>query len=298
MTDEDRVVASDNRSRPSTRRRVRLPVPAPARRARPAGVRLVLQRRLEPDALVHPALPLGPEGRAEPRRRAAPRVDEGYEVVNRNFAAAVLARARATSPDAAVFFHDYHLYLAPRHVRDARPGRDARSTSSTSRGRRRTTGTCSRWRSASRSTRAPRERRRRVPHRCAGSEASSAAARTSSARRATTRRRVEHGAAVARHREPDLRRRARVRRARGERGRARGGARARSAPARAADRPRRSHRPVEEHRARVPRVRALPRASIPRCGGRVGMLALLDPSRQDIPEYSEYLGAIQREARA
>jgi len=31
--------------------------------------------------------------------------------------------------------------------------------------------------------------------------------------------------------------------------------------------------------------------------GRVGMLALLDPSRQDIPEYAEYLGAIQREAR-
>jgi trehalose 6-phosphate synthase len=30
---------------------------------------------------------------------------------------------------------------------------------------------------------------------------------------------------------------------------------------------------------------------------RVGMLALLDPSRQDIPEYSEYVGAIQREAR-
>jgi len=32
--------------------------------------------------------------------------------------------------------------------------------------------------------------------------------------------------------------------------------------------------------------------------GRVQLLALLDPSRQDIPEYSEYLGAIQREARA
>src|SRR5947208_3168291 len=30
---------------------------------------------------------------------------------------------------------------------------------------------------------------------------------------------------------------------------------------------------------------------------RVVLLALLDPSRQDIPEYSEYLGAIQREAR-
>ena len=35
----------------------------------------------------------------------------------------------------------------------------------------------------------------------------------------------------------------------------------------------------------------------PELHGRVGMLALLDPSRQDIPEYSEYLGAIQRSAR-
>src|SRR3954469_12964553 len=36
----------------------------------------------------------------------------------------------------------------------------------------------------------------------------------------------------------------------------------------------------------------------PETHGRVGMLALLDPSRQDIPEYAEYLGAIQRTARA
>jgi trehalose 6-phosphate synthase len=35
----------------------------------------------------------------------------------------------------------------------------------------------------------------------------------------------------------------------------------------------------------------------PEAHGRVGMLALLDPSRQDIPEYSEYMGAIQRTAR-
>src|SRR3954463_12548880 len=35
----------------------------------------------------------------------------------------------------------------------------------------------------------------------------------------------------------------------------------------------------------------------PEAHGRVAMLALLDPSRQDIPEYSEYLAAIQREAR-
>jgi trehalose 6-phosphate synthase len=36
----------------------------------------------------------------------------------------------------------------------------------------------------------------------------------------------------------------------------------------------------------------------PELHGRVGMLALLDPSRQDIPEYAEYLGAIQRTARS
>ena len=36
----------------------------------------------------------------------------------------------------------------------------------------------------------------------------------------------------------------------------------------------------------------------PELHGRVQMLALLDPSRQDIPEYAEYLGAIQRTARA
>jgi trehalose 6-phosphate synthase len=37
--------------------------------------------------------------------------------------------------------------------------------------------------------------------------------------------------------------------------------------------------------------------SHPELHERVTMLALLDPSRQDIPEYAEYLGAIQRAAR-
>ena len=36
----------------------------------------------------------------------------------------------------------------------------------------------------------------------------------------------------------------------------------------------------------------------PEMHGRVTMLAHLDPSRQDIPEYAEYMGAIQRAARA
>ncbi len=45
---------------------------------------------------------------------------EGYVVVNRGFAAAVLEELDR-EPEATVFFHDYHLYLAPRFVRDARP---------------------------------------------------------------------------------------------------------------------------------------------------------------------------------
>jgi trehalose 6-phosphate synthase len=45
---------------------------------------------------------------------------EGYVAVNATFAAAVDAELERT-PDAAVFFHDYHLYLAPRMVRERRP---------------------------------------------------------------------------------------------------------------------------------------------------------------------------------
>ncbi|HEV2591402.1 MAG TPA: trehalose-6-phosphate synthase [Gaiellaceae bacterium] len=44
----------------------------------------------------------------------------GYEEVNRNFAAAVIEELDR-HPDARVFFHDYHLYLAPALVREARP---------------------------------------------------------------------------------------------------------------------------------------------------------------------------------
>ena len=46
--------------------------------------------------------------------------NEGYVPVNRTFADAVLAELEL-EPDAAVFFHDYHLYLAPRMVREHQP---------------------------------------------------------------------------------------------------------------------------------------------------------------------------------
>jgi trehalose 6-phosphate synthase len=46
--------------------------------------------------------------------------EQGYVAVNRNFAAAVVDELEH-NPEASVFFHDYHLYLAPRMVRGARP---------------------------------------------------------------------------------------------------------------------------------------------------------------------------------
>ncbi len=45
---------------------------------------------------------------------------DGYERVNRTFADAVVG-ALDDHPEATVFFHDYHLYLAPAFVRAARP---------------------------------------------------------------------------------------------------------------------------------------------------------------------------------
>jgi trehalose 6-phosphate synthase len=44
----------------------------------------------------------------------------GYRVVNENFAGAVL-RELEREPEATVFFHDYHLYVAPRIVREHAP---------------------------------------------------------------------------------------------------------------------------------------------------------------------------------
>ncbi len=45
---------------------------------------------------------------------------DGYEQVNRAFADTVVATLD-NNPGATVFFHDYHLYLAPGYVRAARP---------------------------------------------------------------------------------------------------------------------------------------------------------------------------------
>ena len=139
------------------------------------------------------------------------------------------------------------------------------------------------------STRAARERRRRLPHR--------ALARARSSRRA--RRSGSSSARRARHRASDLGRPGRVRGAWRE---SAGGARAR---ARSWSRAR-----PEQLILRVDRtdpsknvVRGLEAFGLlldrrPDLRGRVGMLALLDPSRQEIPEYVEDRDAIEAAAAA
>ena len=163
-------------------------------------------------------------------------------------------------PDAAVFLHDYHLYLAPRHVRERAP--DARSrTSSTSRGRSRTFGACcpkpirravhegllandvvgfhtDRWRrnfvrSCDGLLGCRVDREGSIARRSPAGDRSSPRARSRSTRPSSTqlpKRRV-------RRLEEELDRRA----------------------ARVLVAPRRPHRSVEERRPRLPRIRALAR---------------------------------------
>jgi trehalose 6-phosphate synthase len=57
----------------------------------------------------------------EPERDLLPAWRDGYLAVNRSFASAVVEEI-ARQPDAAVFLHDYHLYAAPRLVRERCPG--------------------------------------------------------------------------------------------------------------------------------------------------------------------------------
>jgi trehalose 6-phosphate synthase len=56
----------------------------------------------------------------DPEHDLRPAWESGYVAVNRAFAAAVVEELERT-PAAAVFFHDYHLYVAPRLVRLRRP---------------------------------------------------------------------------------------------------------------------------------------------------------------------------------
>ena len=189
-------------------------------------------------------------------------------------------------PDAAVFFHDYHLYLAPRLVRDRRPDaalthfvhipwpqpdywrvfpRDARCAIHDGLIANDVVGFhTERWRrNFIYSVRellgeaSPRRRTRTRPISVDPAEFEELA---------------QSPAVLSR------------------------GARAHRHAAGAADRPRRPDRSVEEHRSRLPRVRALSRRAS-RAAPASGHARAARPFAAGIPEYAEYLAAIQREAR-
>jgi trehalose 6-phosphate synthase len=120
MTEEDRVVAAeaagaafDETGRDGSRYRLRLVAPDPGDFERYYNV------------LANPTLWFLQHYLWDLAR--APSLDPelheawaSYAAVNEGFAAAVLEELDE-EPDAAVWFHDYHLYLAPRLVRSARP---------------------------------------------------------------------------------------------------------------------------------------------------------------------------------
>ncbi|MDQ5820955.1 MAG: trehalose-6-phosphate synthase [Actinomycetota bacterium] len=220
--------------------------------------------------------------------------EEGYSTVNRAFADAVVAELER-EPDAAVCFHDYHLYLAPRFVRDALPDailshfvhipwpqadywrilpEDIRFAIHdgllandvvgfhTERWRRNFVRSARDICGATVEDDATVHRGRRV---LATAHPISVDAEEFDAL-------ADSEAVLAAEREIEARRPERL--------------------VLRVDRTDPSKNVVRGFRAFE-----LYLASHPETHGRVGMLALLDPSRQDIPEYAEYLGAIQRTAR-
>jgi trehalose 6-phosphate synthase len=222
--------------------------------------------------------------------------DEGYVAVNAGFAEAVIAELEA-EPEAAVFFHDYHLYLAPRFVRtrvpDAAlahfihvpwpqpdywhvlPGAIRRAVHDGLLANDVVGFHTDRW-------------RRNFLRSCVdivGAESNfvDCAAEYDGRRVAAT----SHPISVDPSEFDEL--------AASEAVRQRESELAESRPEWLVLRVDRT----DPSKNVVRGFRAFERflADHPELHGRVGMLALLDPSRQDIPEYAEYLGAIQRTAR-
>ncbi len=220
--------------------------------------------------------------------------EDGYSTVNRAFAEAVVAELEQ-QPEAAVCFHDYHLYLAPRFVRDALP--DALMSHFVH----------VPWPQADYWRILPEEIRFAIHDGLLANDV--VGFHTKRWRRNFLRSArdiceatVEGGVAIHRG------------------GRTLVAARpisvdpqefdalADTEAVRAEEREIEARRPdrlilrvdrtdPSKNVVRGFRAFELYLGSHPEMHGRVGMLALLDPSRQDIPEYAEYLGAIQRTAR-
>jgi trehalose 6-phosphate synthase len=222
--------------------------------------------------------------------------DQGYAVVNRNFADAVVDELDH-NPDASVFFHDYHLYLAPRLVREARPDALLQHFVHIP------------WPEADDWHILPRAIRQQVHEGILANDA--IGFHTRRWQRSFLRCCADFLGA-----ECDLERGTLEHEGR----RVRVNANPISVDTREFDELAASPAVLEAERRLVERRpeklvlrvdRTDPSKNIvrgfrafelfldnhPELHWRVGMLALLDPSRQDIPEYAEYVGAIQREAR-
>ena len=116
ITDEDGVVAAagtvEETARDGSRYRLRLVVHRPS------------VYDLYYNVIANPALWFVQHGLWElkhnPEHELGCAWDEGYVPVNRTFAEAVVEELER-EPEAAVLFHDYHLYVAPALVRERRP---------------------------------------------------------------------------------------------------------------------------------------------------------------------------------
>lgn len=116
ISDEDRVAAAagtvDETARDGSRYRLRLVT------HRPSAYDLFY------NVIANPALWFVQHGLWElkhnPEHELGCAWEEGYVPVNRSFADAVVEELER-EPDAAVLFHDYHLYVAPALVRERRP---------------------------------------------------------------------------------------------------------------------------------------------------------------------------------
>ena len=222
---------------------------------------------------------------------------DGYETINRGFAAAVLEELER-QPDATVFFHDYHLYLAPRFVRDAAPETILGFFTHVP------WPQPDYWRVLPESIRVAihegmlandvvgfhTERWARNFLRCSwdivGAEADFHGGEARFQDRMTSVR--VRPISIDPEEFEELRSSERVL-AEEEKIRA-------NRPERLIVRVDRTD--PSKNIVRGFRAFELYLEAHPEMHGRVGMLVLLDPSRQDIPEYSEYLGAIQRGARS
>lgn len=224
--------------------------------------------------------------------------EEGYVAVNAAIGEAVIEELDA-DPDATVFFHDYHLYLAPRFVRDARPDAALAHFVHIP------------WPAPDYWYVLPQRIRSAVHDGLLANDVVGFHTRR-------WRRNFLRAAQDIVHARPDYSTWAAVEY---EGRRVLVSAHPISVDAHEFDDLATSERVLSEEREIVARrpeklivrvERTDPSKNIvrgfrafelyleahPEMHGRVGMLALLDPSRQDIPEYAEYLGAIQRAARA